>query len=401
MNPVRSQVRRPSRPRSIAPSQGPPFSSDNPLVAFLAFLAEDTKVGERTARQYVAHLQRFAGIAARLEDLAAKELAHECFSPDDGQFVGGLVVEFQGGTCSFSGPPTYSGWYPRLFYRTIYWNEKGFDSTYGSGAKDAIVADVHTDVPCDPCNDPGSVLHEGIGRVNLLLIAVDNGADRFICAGPVLSHYEFEVIGAPRRLSDDEWGGMDGGILGGTFPSDVAPSQLEGLAPPEEQPATLGTTQALASRYGDQIIAELDGSRKIADRRHVRGNIVQGRNATLLSKSRKLGQLDLAGGIVGVIVHIDDVEPGLGDLVRGDVKHRDGMKIPQQQCFLLLGIGSRLVSDLRQRRCWASSLCPNPRDAEKKRQHPLGLIRRHVDLPVFLVSGFQFSRFLACGAERK
>jgi integrase/recombinase XerD len=32
----------------------------NPLPAFLAFLAEDTKVGERTARQYVAHLQRLA-----------------------------------------------------------------------------------------------------------------------------------------------------------------------------------------------------------------------------------------------------------------------------------------------------------------------------------------------------
>jgi site-specific recombinase XerD len=31
-----------------------------PLHAFLAFLAEDTKVGERTARQYIAHLYRFA-----------------------------------------------------------------------------------------------------------------------------------------------------------------------------------------------------------------------------------------------------------------------------------------------------------------------------------------------------
>jgi site-specific recombinase XerC len=30
------------------------------VPAFLAFLAEDTKVGERTARQYVAHLQRFS-----------------------------------------------------------------------------------------------------------------------------------------------------------------------------------------------------------------------------------------------------------------------------------------------------------------------------------------------------
>ena len=125
----------------------------------------------------------------------------------------------------------YSGWYPKLFYRTIYWDPTVFDLTYGSGAHDAIIADVHTDVPCAICNnDPGSVLHEGIGRVNLLLIAVDNGADRFICAGPVLSHYELEVIGPPRRLTDDEWG--DGGILNGNFPSDVAPSQVEGLAPP-------------------------------------------------------------------------------------------------------------------------------------------------------------------------
>src|SRR6266567_5973830 len=59
MNEVRSLTRRPSRARSIARSQGPSFSSDNPLPAFLAFLAEDTKVGERTARQYVAHLERF------------------------------------------------------------------------------------------------------------------------------------------------------------------------------------------------------------------------------------------------------------------------------------------------------------------------------------------------------
>jgi len=60
MNPPRSLVRRSSQVRPIAVPQGASFSSDNPLAAFLAFLAEDTKVGERTARQYVAHLQRFA-----------------------------------------------------------------------------------------------------------------------------------------------------------------------------------------------------------------------------------------------------------------------------------------------------------------------------------------------------
>src|SRR5712691_2135259 len=60
MNSVRALARRPSRARSIGRSQGPSFSSDNPLPAFLAFLADDTKVGDRTARLYVAHLQRFA-----------------------------------------------------------------------------------------------------------------------------------------------------------------------------------------------------------------------------------------------------------------------------------------------------------------------------------------------------
>jgi len=188
---------------------------------------------EMIRNRQVAHLQRFADIAARLADLAAKELAHESFTPEDEQFVGAEVVEYRPpGGCGGGFPPTCSGWYPRLFYRTIYWDPIRFDFQYGSGANDALVADVHTDVPCYPpvCNptDPGSVLHEGTGRVNLLLIAVDNGSDRFICAGPVLSHYEFEIIGDPRRLSDEEWHG----ILGGDFPADVAPSRVEDLAPP-------------------------------------------------------------------------------------------------------------------------------------------------------------------------
>ena len=93
---------------------------------------------------------------------------------------------------------------------------------------DLIVADVHTDVPCGICGDPGSVLHEAVGRVNLLMIAVDSGAARMVFAGPVLSHYEFEVLGEPRRLNDEEWKNA----LRGQFPSDVPASRFEGLAPP-------------------------------------------------------------------------------------------------------------------------------------------------------------------------
>jgi site-specific recombinase XerD len=56
-----SLARRPSQTGSLGPPQGPSLSSDIPLAAFLAFLAEDTRVGERTARLYVGRLRRLAG----------------------------------------------------------------------------------------------------------------------------------------------------------------------------------------------------------------------------------------------------------------------------------------------------------------------------------------------------
>ena len=40
--------------------------------------------------------------------------------------------------------------------------------------------------------------------VDLLMIAVDNGKDKMVYAGPVQSHYEFEMPGVARK-SDSEW----------------------------------------------------------------------------------------------------------------------------------------------------------------------------------------------------
>lgn len=108
---------------------------------------------------------------------------------------------------------TYDGWYPQLFHRSIL-HEKNhaFHEDTGVGKFDAIVTDVHTDVPCLGCGDPGSVLHKGIGRVNMAFIAVEFGGQPVMFAGPVLSHFEFELIGPPRRLSDSQWAGA---ITGG------------------------------------------------------------------------------------------------------------------------------------------------------------------------------------------
>jgi hypothetical protein len=182
------------------------------------------------ARQ-VSHLASFATTVERLEGLVKKELANECFTMEDEHFIDALMEGSGRSGGASGGYWEYRGWYPQLFYRTIYWSEVLFHLNFGAGAFVPLVADVHTDLPCLDCNgDPGSVLHQAVGRANLLMIAVDNGADRFICAGPVLSHYEFEVTGAPRRISDEEWRGI---LLGdGYGPDDVLKSRFEGLAPP-------------------------------------------------------------------------------------------------------------------------------------------------------------------------
>ena len=117
---------------------GPPPPLLDPVTGdeiTTGFPDTNTVALETIRDRQVAHLQRFADIAARLGDLAAKELAHECFTTNDQQFVGALVVAVQGGGGGCGGlgggPPTYSGWYPKLFYRTIYWDVTSFDSLYG------------------------------------------------------------------------------------------------------------------------------------------------------------------------------------------------------------------------------------------------------------------------------
>ena len=76
---------------------------------------------------------------------------------------------------------------------------------YSCDRWDPLVTDVHTDPPEPLVNDPGSVLHEGVGNVHLLMIAVDCGAGgTAVYAGPVLSHYEFE-LGPTTRETDSQW----------------------------------------------------------------------------------------------------------------------------------------------------------------------------------------------------
>jgi hypothetical protein len=146
--------------------------------------------GKEKQDQQARFLRNFAAQVAVLKGIAEKELAAKPLDAKEAQFLKEVVQTVRQG----SGSTRYGGWYPGLFYQ---------DRTE-SGVWDATVTDVHTDPPAPVIGDPGCVLHQGVGNVDFLLLAVDSGADRMAYAGPVLSHYEFEMVGVTRK-SDSEW----------------------------------------------------------------------------------------------------------------------------------------------------------------------------------------------------
>jgi hypothetical protein len=132
----------------------------------------------------VEFLKQMADTLGKLEALAKKELAAEPFTDDDQQWLK-KVIDVRGGG---SGSPSYTGWYCQLFY--------------GGGRRcaewDPTVIDVHTDP------DSKSVLEEGVGNCNFLVIAVDNDDDRMIYVGPAYTYYEF-CQPTVDRLTDAKW----------------------------------------------------------------------------------------------------------------------------------------------------------------------------------------------------
>lgn len=149
------------------------------------------KINLRTKQKHQAEfLRNFAKQVGIIKTIAQKELDQKELTKEETTFLED-VVQIQRG----SGVTRYNGWFPGLFYK----------GRLDSGKWDAIVADVHTNVPDPNGGDPrGCVLHQGVGNVDLMLIAIDNGKDRMVYAGPVLSHYEFEMEGVARK-SDSEW----------------------------------------------------------------------------------------------------------------------------------------------------------------------------------------------------
>lgn len=159
-------------------------------------------VKETQARQ-VKFFRAFATQMGKIRNVAEKQLAQKELSADEKKVLED-VMQIGHQPFGSGSQPHYTGWYPALFYR----GEKDCMKW------DALVADVHTNPPAPDYGDPGSVLHQGVGSVDLMLIAIDNGKDRVVYLGPTMSHYEFETPNAVRR-TDKEWKGQ---LLDGQHP---------------------------------------------------------------------------------------------------------------------------------------------------------------------------------------
>jgi len=140
------------------------------------------------SQNHAEFFSAFAQVVKKLAGLADREVKQEPFTKEETNWLKTVVNIISGG----SGPPTYDGWYCSLFYK----------SPKDSCTEEYIVADVHTNPPDD--FDPGHVLHEAVGPVNLMIISVNSGKDKVVYCAPVFSYFEIECKGLT-RMSDKEW----------------------------------------------------------------------------------------------------------------------------------------------------------------------------------------------------
>jgi hypothetical protein len=143
-------------------------------------------------------LDNFAACMTTLRDISIKELNRQVLSSNETFFIQSLIEN----PSQYGSVRSYSGWYSTIFYR----NARAARSVISTcDMWDSLVTDVQTDPTDLFVGDPGCVVHEGVGTVDLLMVAVNWGTnDTGVYAGPVLSHYEFEM-GPSTRKTDSEW----------------------------------------------------------------------------------------------------------------------------------------------------------------------------------------------------
>jgi hypothetical protein len=161
-------------------------------------------IGYTTAQlkaNWATYMDRFIAASDMLRNISEKELQHVDLAPDEIEFLQNVVEQHK--DYYARGYRTFGGWYPKLYYKPL--ETTTFGVNEGSDMWNPVVTDVHTDPADGFGGDPGSILHQGVGNINMAFVAVDCGSETPIMyAGPILSHFEFELPDSTRK-TDAEW----------------------------------------------------------------------------------------------------------------------------------------------------------------------------------------------------
>lgn len=122
--------------------------------------------------EVAAFLRQFAHTMKKLHKISVRQASHKDLSSKQQTFLKNMMEESRG----HNNVPQ-CGWYPKLFYTG------GEDSS----ERGVLIAEVNRNLPSTEHEDPGGVLHCGVGDVNFGVFAVNN----VLYAGPVFSSYEF------------------------------------------------------------------------------------------------------------------------------------------------------------------------------------------------------------------
>ena len=122
-------------------------------------------------------LVSFEELLSRLIEISTKQLTNESLSYEDRSYLNYLAEKLEElGVGVDSADPWMS-----------------------TGLKTTLVADVHT------CGTGDMVLEEGVGKVDLIVVACPRpDGSAYLAAGPVLSYYEFKHP-MEDRLTDEKW----------------------------------------------------------------------------------------------------------------------------------------------------------------------------------------------------
>ncbi|WP_372370943.1 DUF3160 domain-containing protein [Candidatus Uabimicrobium sp. HlEnr_7] len=150
---------------------------DSLLTQTAKFIDKDHHHITTAQSRYFNH---FSQTMKTLEQIANKQLDSQPLDEKQQSFLKKTVEKaFLG--CG--GPPSYDGWYCKLYYAQDYdWKPS--------------IADIHTDP------NSQSFLEVATGNAQYSAIVIDNENDLCSYVGPVFSYYEFT---SKKRLQDEEW----------------------------------------------------------------------------------------------------------------------------------------------------------------------------------------------------